>query len=164
MANLGDFTETDEVLGDYSPLPPGKYTAFLAESELLANKSGTGNYLKLKFQIMGGQYDGRFVWQNLTYTHQSDEAQRIGRKELNTLRIACGVEKLTNSTQLHGIAHTIEVKIVQDEGHDPSNVVKNYYALDSTQPVAQPATTEGGQPTTAAQPAQQQAATPDWAN
>lgn len=158
MANLGDFENGEEVLGDYSPIPPGKYTAVLVESELLQNKNGTGSYLKLKFQVMGGQYDGRNVWQNMTYKHTNAQAQQIGRKELNTLRLACGVPDLKDSTQLHGIAHQIEVKIEQSDGYDPQNVIKNYYAIQGTPPVAPT------QDVQAAPAPQASSATPDWAS
>ena len=163
MANLGNFTgEGVETLGDYSPIPPGKYTATIVESELLNNKQGTGTYIKLKFQIMGGEYDNRFVWNNITYQHQNNQAQEIGHKELNTLRMACKLEAIQDTIELHGIAHVIEVKIEESNGYSPQNVVKNYYDLDGASGVAQaPAPTQDVQ---SAPTPQAQAPTPDWAS
>ena len=164
MANLGNYQASDEVLGDYSPVPPDNYTAVITESELLQNKNGTGSYIKLKFEIMGGEYNGRFVWNNITYQHQNNQAQEIGHKELNTLMKACGLNAVQDTTQLHGIAHVIQVKIEESEGYAPQNVVKNYYQVGAD---GNAAPSSSSPATPAAEPTAQQSgnapATPDWA-
>ena len=129
MSNL-NYEATDEVLEDYSPVPPATYMAAITESELKDNAKGTGNFIALTFKIMDGEYKGRILWANITYSHSNNQAQQIGRKELNTLMAACGLASIQDTTQLHGVAMLIDVKIKQEKDRDPQNEVKNYYSVD----------------------------------
>ena len=168
MSNLGMYEATEEVLGDFSPLPNGKYTVCVVESELKDNKAGTGNYIQLKLEVMDGKFKGRWInFVNITFTHSTSQtAQEIGRKTLNTLMKACGIQNIQDTKQLHGIAITAEVIIKQSEGYAPNNEVKNYFALDGaaqgTAPAPAPATATAD-PVVDNAPAQGGDASPSWA-
>jgi len=161
------YEATEEVLGDFTPLPNGKYTVCVVESELKDNKAGTGNYIQLKLEVMDGKFKGRWInFVNITFTHTNSQAQEIGRKGLNTLMKACGIQSIQDTKQLHGIAVSAEVIIKQSEGYAPNNEVKNYYPLQGsaqgTAPAQEAAPLEGTVIRDDA-PAQGGDAQPSWA-
>ena len=162
MSNLGNYQATEEVLSDFTPLPEGQYTVCVIDSQLKDNAKGTGNYIQLKLEVMDGQYKGRWInFVNITFTHTNSTAQEIGRKTLNTLMKACGVQNIQDTKQLHGIAIKADVKIKQSEGYAPNNEVKNYFSLGGSgaAPVAAAAPAEAAAPA-----APQGDASPSWAS
>ena len=74
-------------------LPVGEYVAQVVEASILKPNSGDGYYLALTWKIIEGDYEGRQVWQRITYLHSSEQAQTIGRKMLKDLCVATGVAK-----------------------------------------------------------------------
>jgi hypothetical protein len=66
MANLNNFNANQvEPSSNLEAIPAGKYLAVITESELKPTKSGSGSYLQLTFQILEGEYKGRFLWSRL---------------------------------------------------------------------------------------------------
>ncbi|MFN4261772.1 MAG: DUF669 domain-containing protein [Gemmataceae bacterium] len=66
MANLHGFDANQvEPSSDFEPIPAGKYLALITESEMKANKAGTGSYLQFTFQILEGPHKERKVWTRL---------------------------------------------------------------------------------------------------
>ena len=61
-------------------LPVGEYVAQVVEASIQQPNSGDGYHLALTWKIIEGDYDGRQVWQRITYLHSSEQAQTIGRK------------------------------------------------------------------------------------
>jgi len=62
MANLTGFDANEvEPTTDFDPIPAGKYEAVITESEVKPNKANTGSYLQFTFQILEGEYKGRFL-------------------------------------------------------------------------------------------------------
>ena len=72
-------------------LPVGEYVAQVVEASIQKPNSGDGYYLALTWKIIEGDYEGRQVWQRITYLHSSEQAQTIGRKTLKDLCVATGV-------------------------------------------------------------------------
>lgn len=83
---VGDGTES----GTYTPLPPDDYTVLMESAEMVPTKDGTGLMLKVKFQVLEGQYKGRLIFDNWTYKNNSEVAQNIGRGKITSLSKACG--------------------------------------------------------------------------
>ena len=72
-------------------LPASEYVAQVVEASIQQPHSGDGYYLALTWKIIAGDYEGRQVWQRITYLHSSEQAQTIGRKMLKDLCVATGV-------------------------------------------------------------------------
>lgn len=123
----------------FSVLPAGKYIAQVVDSDVKTNKSNTGQYLSLQFEILDGEFKGRRVFSNITVNHQNITAQEIGQSQLSSLCRAVGVMQLTETSQLHGRPLKIDVKIRQDAQYGDQNDVKGFEAASVTAtPSAQP--------------------------
>src|SRR5205823_847825 len=59
MADLHGFNANDiEPSANFEPLPAGSYLAAITESEMMDTKAGTGQYVKLTFQVLDGPSKG----------------------------------------------------------------------------------------------------------
>jgi hypothetical protein len=147
MADLQGFDARNvEPTSDLEPIPAGKYLAAITESEMKANKSGTGGYLQLTFQILDGPYKNRFVWARLNLNNPNATAVQIARGELSALCRAVGVLAPKDSLELHNLplVITVKCKTRKDTG-ELQNEIKGYAKKDAA--TAQP---------------QQAASTPPW--
>lgn len=127
MATLNfDANEVDPAVG-FEPLPAGKYKAVITESEMKATKSGTGQYLELKMQVIEGPHANRMLFDRLNLTNPSQQAVEIARSTLSAICHAVGVLKPTDSYQLHD--KPLLVKVVcrkREDNGEMSNEVKGY--------------------------------------
>lgn len=145
MADLRGFDARNvEPTADFEPIPAGKYLAMITESEMKPNKSGTGGYLQLTFQILDGLYKNRFVWARLNLNNPNATAVKIAHGELSALCRAVGVLAPNDSLELHNLPLVITVKCKKrpDNG-DVVNEVRGYSKKEtiSGQPQQAPATT-----------------------
>ena len=132
MGNL-DFNtaETAAKNMDFDPLPPGRYKAQVTNSEVVPTKAGTGELLKLTFEILEGAHAGRLVFDQLNIANQSEKAEQIGRGMLSALCQACGKNGMvSDSIELHEIPIQIKLGIDSSPGYEPRNKVKGFYAAD----------------------------------
>jgi hypothetical protein len=81
-------------------LPLSEYVAQAVEAIIQQPKSGDGYYLALTWKIIEGDYEGRQVWQRITYLHSSEQAQTIGRKMLKDLCVATGVAEQVDDAEV----------------------------------------------------------------
>ena len=110
----------------HDPVPAGTYEAVVSASEIRATKSGNGKGINLTFEILSDPAKGRKVWAWINFQHPKAEAQRIGQEELARICKAVGVDKLTETEQLHNKPLMITVALDKD---DPTrNVIKGYKA------------------------------------
>lgn len=139
---------------EFDLLPAGKYLAQVIDSEVVPTKAGTGQMLKLTFEIMDGEYANRRLWARLNIANENAQAQQIGLAQLSALCHAVGVTKLTDSLELHEKPVLVTVKVRKAKPGDTygdSNDVTGFAA----------ATAAGGSPKPAvSKPA---SATPPWA-
>jgi hypothetical protein len=97
----------DELSTDFEPIPDGWYRAEIIESQIkLSNKSKQNRdqknkYLELTWRILDGKYARRIVWDMVNIVSESEEALRIGKKELALRCIALGVDQFRDSGELH---------------------------------------------------------------
>ncbi len=85
----------------YEPVPAGEYLACVVEANIQDNKAQTGKYLKLKYEIKKGEFEGRFIWENLNFDNPSIVAQNIAKQAIKKLCAAIGiVGELTNLMKL----------------------------------------------------------------
>lgn len=128
MANLGNFNANDvEPATEFQAIPAGKYLAVITDSEVRPNKSATGSYLQLTFQIIEGEYKNRFLWARLNLDNPNATAVKIARAELSAVCRAVGVMAPSDSVELHDLPLVISVRCKKwaDTG-DITNEIKGY--------------------------------------
>ena len=81
-------------------LPAGEYVAQVVEASIQQPNSGDGYYLSLTWKIIEGAYEGRQVWQRITYQHSSEQAQTFGRKTLKDLCVATEVAEQVDDAEV----------------------------------------------------------------
>lgn len=156
MAFLNETFSTDELpqgsTGDYTPLPDGWYTANITQASLETTKAGTGQYIKLRYDITGPTHQGRVVFCNLNIRNPNPKAEEIGRQQLGDLLRAIGLAKVSDTDQLIGSRCSIKLATRQQEGYEPSNEIKGWKAIEG-----------GAMPKPAAPSAPASAGSPPWA-
>jgi len=133
MANLKGFNANEvEPTTDFDPIPAGKYLAVITESEVKPNKSGTGSYLQLTFQIIEGEHKGRFLWARLNLDNPNATAVKIARGELSAICRAVGVMAPNDSVELHDLPLVISVKCKKREDTgEITNEIKGYHKKEA---------------------------------
>ena len=160
MANLGETFEVSSLpqgnTGSFDPLPPGWYSATMSAAEIKTTKTGTGQYIALRYDITGPTHQGRVVFGNLNIRNASPKAEEIGRQQLGDICRAIGLARVGDTDQLIGNSLMIKLDIEKSEQYGDKNQVKGF------KPIA------GGAPpvmakTAAAAPAAPTKAAPPWA-
>jgi len=128
MANLNNFDANNvDPSVALDPIPAGKYTAVITETEMKPTKAGGGKYLQLTFQIIDGEYKGRLVWARLNLENKSEMTVKIARGELSAICRAVGVMAPKDSVELHNIPLEINVGLKKrDDNGEFTNVIKGY--------------------------------------
>lgn len=127
----------------FEPLPPGDYNAMITDSQMKITKAGTGEYLELTVQIIDGAHSGRRLWERLNVVNANKVAEEIARSQLNGIKLACNIDKLESSEQLHDIPFVVSLDI---DRRDPTrNKVMGYTSAKSA-PRPAVAVTSGKKP------------------
>lgn len=126
MATLSFDATSVAPADDFSPLPPGDYTAVITESEMKPTKRGDGSFLALTFEITEGPSKGRKVWTNLNLRNPNPKAVEIAQRELSAICHATGQLRVNDSQELHYKPMVIRVDIEAQEGYSPRNNIKAY--------------------------------------
>jgi hypothetical protein len=147
--------------GNFEPLPAGWYSCTISQAELKDTKAGTGQYIKLRYDITGPTHQGRVVFGNLNIKNANPKAEEIGRQQLGDIMRAIGLAKVTDTDQLIGGQIGIKLEVKQDAQYGASNEVKGFKSVTGS---AAPATTpfKPSASAPAAQAASSKAA-PPWA-
>lgn len=129
MAKFGfDVKEVDpNVAVGFDPIPAGEYTlkALEAEEKQTANKDGS--YIKVKFEVVKGEYAGRWIWQNFNINNPSQKAEMIGRQQLVAWATACGRPEADDTDKLIEKMFNAEVEIEKGkDGYADSNKIKAF--------------------------------------
>ena len=126
--NVDALPESD----DYAPVPAGKYPAMITEVELKDTNAGTGQYLKVRFDIIGAEQSGRVVFTNINIRNPNPKAEEIAAQQLGQLCKAIGVTgQLTDTEQLINGTCEIKVTVKDDPQYGPSNQVKGFYSTSA---------------------------------
>jgi hypothetical protein len=94
------FDPTTQEGNSWDVLPVSEYVAQVIEASIQQPNSGDGYHLALIWKIIEGDYEGRQVWQRITYLHSSEQAQTIGRKMLKDLCVATGVAEQVDDAEV----------------------------------------------------------------
>jgi len=128
MANL-PFNAKDVPEDLFDPLPDGEYTAQIIRSEMKETKAKTGEFLELRVQVLDEPYTGRLIFERLNLINQNEVAVKIANRTLADICLACGLEEIEDSEELHGIEFIIKLETDEGSGdYPPQNVVKKYKA------------------------------------
>jgi hypothetical protein len=165
MAFLGQTFNADELPqgnGNYDPLPPGWYNANITAAELKPTKDGSGQYIKIRYDITGPSHQGRVVFGNLNIKNVSAKAEEIGRQQLGEIMRAIGLAKVTDTDQLIGGSLSIKLDVRSATDQYPAqNDVRGYKAITGSVPsFAAPAAPPAASAPASAGPAK---AAPPWA-
>lgn len=129
------FNVDDVPPDEFDLLPPGEYEAQVVESEITETSSGSGEMLKLTFEVTTGDFERRRVWERLNIVNANSTAQRIAQQSLAKLCSACGLAGIDDSDELHFIPILIKVDIRPGKGEfRDQNVIKGYREIPSRQP------------------------------
>lgn len=156
--DVSDVTpDTGATGGSYDPIPDGEYTLKAVEAEEKATSAGTGSYIKVKFEVVKGEFTGRLIWQNFNVNNPSDKAQRIGRQQLVAWSTACGKPEADNTDKLLDKPFTAAVSIEKGTGgYSDSNRIKAFLFNQEAAP-AKAAPKPAAKPAPAAAPASKSA-------
>jgi hypothetical protein len=139
-------------------LPEGEYPAQIVEAGVMQPKNGDGYYVALTWKIAEGDYEGRQVWQRITFLHSSEQAQSIGRKTFKDLTVALGIDEHVEDVEVIRFKPAlIRVGIERDKAgqYEDKNKVKRIM------PLAAPSLAPASKPTPAkSQPAKPAAVKP----
>ncbi len=142
MAYLGQtFDANDLPQGNtYEPLPPGWYNAHITAAELKPTKDGSGQYIKVRYDITGPTHQGRVVFGNINIRNASAKAEEIGRQQLGELMRAIGLARITDTDQLIGGSLQIKLDVrAATEQYAAQNEVKGFKAIPGAAPTFAPA-------------------------
>jgi len=120
----------------YEPLPAGWYTAAITGAELKNTKAGTGQYIAIRYDIIGPTHQGRIVFGNLNIRNPNPKAEEIGRQQLGEVMRAIGIAKVQDTDELIGGQLSIKVDIRSSEQYGDQNEVKGFKAIAGSTPPA----------------------------
>lgn len=132
MAELPSlFDPTEEIDDPFAAMPAGWYTATIKESLISDNKAGTGKYLKLGFNVNGGDYDGKTIFAYLNIINKSDTAEAIAKRDLQSICNALGLGSIEDSNELHGQPMKIKLKVTPATAqYGEGNSITNYANME----------------------------------
>lgn len=112
---------------EYEPIPEGDYTLKALEAEEKETSRGDGSYIKVKYEVVKGEYAGRLLWQNFNINNPSEKAQRIGRQQLVAWATACGKPDADDTDKLLEKPFRAAVSIDPgSNGYKASNKIKAF--------------------------------------
>jgi len=132
MANLGQSYNTSDIPKDesFSLIPDGWYEVSINSADLRDTKAGTGQYVALRYDILGPSHEGRVVFGNLNIRNPNAVAQEVGIKQLGEIMRAIGLSSVEDTEQLMGGHLEIKVKTSPAKGgYDASNDHNGFRAI-----------------------------------
>lgn len=133
FGNLDDAPERQ-----YDPIPAGNYMLRATDLEMRQTKSGTGQYLNVAFEVVGGPHEGRKFFENFNLINQNQQAVDIALRDVKDWLGACGQPNngqltLERINALEGIVFSANVKIKKDKSgqYDPSNTIGRFLAPEN---------------------------------
>ena len=142
MASLSGFNAAAvEPSTGFDCVPAGDYDVVIMTSEMKTTKDGSGQYLKLEFAILNGQFQNRKIFTNLNLVNKNETAVKIAKANLSAICRAVGVLTPNDSSELHGKPMTVRVTIRKSDEYDDQNEIKSFKPKGATPPVNAPVAT-----------------------
>lgn len=126
--------DLSNVKDDFTPIPPGTYSAFVSAIDKKTTSSGTGEYYKVELTITTQGQNGRKVWDNFNVKNDNAKAVQIGLAKLKQLALSSGISESSLSKFDPTMLATKEVQIttgikVGDGEYSDQAIVKKYAPL-----------------------------------
>ncbi len=142
-----DTNEVDDL--DFELLPAGTYRFAVIDGDVKKTKAGTGQYVAIALQVLGGPHNDRRLFDNFNIENPNPQAQNIGRAQFKRFLAAFGIAgSLDVGPALFGRLNgkTVEADVIQQTGKDgvTRNKVKTYHVPQQGQAKA----TQQAKPTT----------------
>lgn len=135
MATFNFDASTVAPTASFAPIPAGMYLAHITDSDLVPTKDGSGNMLKLTFEILDGQFKGRKIWNKLNVQNQNQDTMKWALADLSAICHATGNIKLQDSAALHFKPLKIKVVIGEAKGvYEARNNIKGYESASGAMP------------------------------
>jgi Protein of unknown function (DUF669) len=113
---LSEAFDTPNEKGSSDPIPAGQYVASIFEASVGPLKSGKGQAVSLVWEVEGGEYSGRRIFDRVIIAHESAEAMRIGRAKFKDIATACGVtDAIKDLSVICNKPALVTVKIEEDK-------------------------------------------------
>lgn len=126
-----DLTGVEMEKNDFKPIPEGDYDLACIEAKLEDTKAKDGKYIKAKFKIVGGDFDGRFIFHNFNIENKNPKAVSIAQQELLKFLTSAGLPKakmiLQNPSELCGLVGKAKLKHEEHNGKINSKI--HYWIL-----------------------------------
>jgi len=112
----------NHIIGEYErqnnfdPIPKGTYKTKISLAEIKQNRQQTGNVLKLTFDIIAGDYEGRKIFENLNIKHPNADTVKIAYNNINGIGKAIGLSAVTDTNQLLNKPLMIDVGQKEEQG------------------------------------------------
>lgn len=109
MANLGMVVNVDEIpeREDFTPVPPGVYTAIITDSEMKPTSKG-GEMLVLTIELVD---NNRKIFERLNLKNDNETAVKIAFQTLGEIIKAVGKTTIKDSNELHNKRISVEVVV-----------------------------------------------------
>lgn len=114
---------------NFEALPPNIYEATITQAELKDTKAGTGQYIKIRYDIVGPTHQGRVVFGNFNIKNPNPKAEEIGRQQLGEMMTAIGIAKVNNTDQLIGARLKIKLVVRSSEEYGEQNDIKGWSSV-----------------------------------
>ena len=142
---------------NYEVLPEGWYNTRITEAKIKATKKGDGQYIAVRYDIIGPSHQGRVVFGNINIKNSSPKAEEIGRQQLGNLMRAIGLTRVTDTDQLINGELQIKLSIKRDEEYGDKNEIKGFKSMNGG------ALPQASAPAAAPQSSPAAASVPPWA-
>jgi hypothetical protein len=123
---------------EFAPVPAGWYLSTIHSAEVKQTKAGTGEYVKVRYNLVGGEHANRVVFGNLNLKNQNEAAQNIGRQQLGEIMRCIGLATIQDTDQLVGGVLEIKLSVRDDPQWGVSNEVKGFRASNHSAPAPAP--------------------------
>ena len=124
-----DVSDLPKGATEFNPLPAGWYSATISGAEVKETKAGTGEYIAIKYSIIGPTHQGRVIFGNLNIKNANPKAEEIGRQQLGDIMRAIGLARVTETDQLIGGSLVIKLDVKDDDKYGERNEVKGFKAV-----------------------------------
>lgn len=143
MAHMSfNANQVDGDVKDFSPLPTGKYSAVIVKTEMgRPNENGT-EQLRVEWEVTDGTHKGRHTSNWITVACKTQTAVDIGMRFLKNICEAVGMAGFTDTDELCGRGHIIDVGTRKKLDGSADSEVKRCYPVGTAAaaPQAAPAT------------------------
>lgn len=132
MGNLEFYNSEDyQEMGKWELIPEGVYRAIIAESSLEKTQAGDGEFLKITWQILDGDFEDAKIIERLNLKNKNEKAVAIAGRIMKSICIAIGNLHPKDSSELHDVPIMITVAISENKKYGTNeNKIKKYEPIE----------------------------------